>query len=70
MLKTILINAKEVNILEKGKIIEAIGSVEIIDGNIEIKINGDKANIIKKSIYRNKRKRLFFDKLRNINVKR
>ena len=56
----LLINANEVNIVEKGKIIEAIGSVEIIDTNNEIKINGNSAKYDKKkSKCRNKRKRRF-----------
>ena len=66
----LLINANEVNIVEKGKIIEAIGSVEIIDTNNEIKINGNSAKYDKKNQnVEIKGNVVFFDKLRNINVK-
>ena len=66
----LLINANEVNIVEKGKIIEAAGSVEIIDTNNEIKINGNSAKYDKQNQnVEIKGNVVFFDKLRNINVK-
>ncbi len=65
----VVIDAKEVNILEKGNIIEAVGSVIIKDNN-DIKITGDNAKYNKlEQVLEINGNVKYIDTLKNINLK-